>query len=72
MKLIANWKRVLKRSWSVWCAVVAAIAGSVQLILPLFQDSIPRLPFAILTIVATLLGIGARVIEQKELHLDGE
>jgi hypothetical protein len=72
MKLVANWRRILKRSWSVWCAVVAAISGSVQLILPLFQDAIPRVPFAVLTIVAALLGIAARVIEQKELHLDGD
>lgn len=70
MTLIANWKQVLKRSWSVWCAVIAGLAGSAQMVLPLFQDAIPRAPFAILTVLAAVAGIAGRIIEQKDLHLD--
>lgn len=72
MKLVPNWRDILKKAWSVrWMYLVTLLAG-IEVILPLFQDVFAaslarRVLFAALTLLAILLGIVSRVIEQKEI-----
>ena len=66
MTLLADWRRIIKRAWSVRLGALAFIFEGAGLLLPLFIGDMPRHLFAILSIVA-LAGAGlARVTKQKE------
>lgn len=71
MKLLPNWKKVLWGSWSSWLAIAASVAGAAELLLPLFQDFIPRGPFVGLSMILAVLVPVARIMAQPSLH-EGE
>lgn len=64
MMLLPNWRRVMRYAWSVRFAVLAGLFSGLEIILPLFVDTIPRGPFAILSLVAAVAGAVARVVPQ--------
>lgn len=66
MKLLANWKLILKKAWSVRLMIVAAALSGIEVALPFFADSIPRGPFALLSFVAVALAFVARLVAQKD------
>jgi hypothetical protein len=68
VKLLPNWKAVLWRSWSVWLGIAASLLGAIELLLPLFQDWMPRGPFAIASLVLALAVPVARITAQATLH----
>jgi hypothetical protein len=68
MKLIANWRQVLFGSWSSRLAIAASVMGCIELLLPLFQDLIPRGPFAAASLVLAVLVPIARIVAQPALH----
>lgn len=68
MKLIDDWKRVLKGAHSVRWAACSGIFGGLEVILPLFVDSIPRGWFAAASMFAAVGSMVARVKAQPELH----
>lgn len=70
MKLVPEWKRVVKKAWSIRLGVIAAIFSGVEVILPLFADSFPRHIFAVLSFFAVVGAVVARVVLQKELSGD--
>ncbi len=66
MKLGANWKLVLRKSWSVrWIALAGVLSGA-EVVLPLFVDSLPRATFAVLSMIATAGALWARVLAQPK------
>lgn len=71
MNLIDDWKNVALKAWSMRWMYAATVLGGVEVVLPLFQDSlvnsIGRGVFAALSVIALLLGIVSRVIQQKEI-----
>lgn len=71
MKLLPNWKKVLWGSWSSRLAIAASVAGAIELLLPLFQDFIPRGPFVGLSLILAVLGPVARIMAQPALR-EGE
>jgi len=68
MKLIPDYKRVLKRAWSIRWAVFSGMFGGVEAFLPLFSDAIPRGLFALLAVITSLATVISRLVVQKELH----
>lgn len=66
MKLITNWKRILKKAWSVRLLIVAALLSGIEVALPFFVDSLPRGPFAALSFLAVASAFVARLVAQKE------
>lgn len=68
MKLVSNWKRILFGSWSARLAIASSVLGCVELLLPLFQDVIPRGPFAIASLALAVLVPVARIVSQPALH----
>lgn len=66
MTLIANWKLILKKAWSVRLMLIAAVLSGIEVALPFFADSIPRGPFALLSFVAVALAFVARLVAQKD------
>ncbi|MFZ2986472.1 hypothetical protein [Ideonella sp.] len=65
MKLLDDWKLVLKKAWSIRLWALAAVFEAAGMVLPLFVDSMPRVAFSLLSLVAAGGGIWARLIEQK-------
>lgn len=71
MNLIADWRRKFPKLWSVRFALLAAVLSGVEVALPLFQDFIPRGPFAVLSLVAAVAAAVARIVAQPALT-DGQ
>ena len=65
MKLLANWRTILKKAWSIRLWALAAVFETAGMVLPLFVDTMPRSAFSLLSLVAAGGGIWARLIEQK-------
>jgi TRAP-type C4-dicarboxylate transport system permease small subunit len=71
VRLVDNWQTVALKAWSMRWMYAATALGGVEVVLPLFEDSlvksIGRGVFAALSVLALLLGIVSRVIQQKEI-----
>ncbi|MBN7764066.1 MULTISPECIES: hypothetical protein [Nitratireductor] len=69
MRLIHNWKAVLRYAWSIRFLVLAAVLSGVEVALPLVVGVIP-IPagiFAALSFVTVAAAFIARIIAQKEI-----
>ena len=73
MKLIADWRRVLRRAWSVRLILLAGILSGLEVALPFIGDAylIPTGAFAALSVLVTVAAFAMRLISQKEFR-DGE
>lgn len=65
VRLIPNWRAVLKRAWSVRFIVFAIVAGAVEILLPLFTDGFPPGIAAGLSVGAMVLALMSRIVLQK-------
>lgn len=68
MKLVYDWKHILKRAWSLRLIVLAFAFEGAELVLPLFVDLLPRGWFAGLSLVALAGSVAARFIQQKNFY----
>ncbi len=66
--LAPEWRRIVRRAWSFRFMLLAAVFGTLEVILPFYADSLPRGLFAALTLVAILGGLISRVIAQKDFN----
>jgi hypothetical protein len=64
--LLPDWKRILRKAWSVRLIVLAAIFSGAEVVVPLFYDAIPRNAFAVLSGITTAAALIARVMMQKD------
>ena len=65
-RLISDWRRVLRKAWSIRLAAVAALLTGCEVVLPLYSDDIPRSLFAGLTFFFVIGAMIARLVAQKE------
>ena len=68
MRLIEDWKHVLKHAWSIRFIVLAALLSGIELVLPMFNDAMPRGVFAVLTMVVTVAAAVARLVPQPKMR----
>ncbi|PYE89566.1 hypothetical protein [Phyllobacterium leguminum] len=70
MKLAPDWKRVLRRAWSVRLILLAGILSGVEVALPLIGDAhpIPTGVFAGVSLLVTAAAFVARIVAQKEFN----
>lgn len=68
MKLLADWKNIVRRAWSVRLMLLAGLLSGVEVILPLIDGTLPRGVFAVLSLLVTALAFVARLVAQKDLH----
>lgn len=75
-RLIANWKAVLKRAWSVRLVAVAGVLSGAEAMLNTIADRMPDLPAGgspsggWLPVLAALCGFGAlvaRIVDQQNI-----
>lgn len=65
--LVHDWKRILRKAWSVRLIVLAALFSAAEVVVPLFYDAMPRNTFALLSGITTAAALIARVMMQKDL-----
>lgn len=70
MSLLPDWKRVIKKAWSMRLMLMAGLLSGCEAVLPLFVDALPRGIFAGLTLAVIPLAMAARVIAQKDMQDD--
>lgn len=70
MKLVANWRAVLRRAWSSRLMLLAGLLSGLEVVLPLLNGVLPIPPgiFAALSFVTVAAAFIARVIAQKDLN----
>lgn len=77
MKLVDNWKSVLLKAWTVWLAVVSAVAGLVQAIhadvvalVPVFSRFLDDGQAGVLSMVTAAMIPLARIVKQVSISID--
>ncbi|MGI3164968.1 lysozyme [Pseudooceanicola sp. 200-1SW] len=71
LRLVYNWANILRRAWSVWLTLVAALLIVVSVALMLLDAQILGLSapvFAVLAALAQLFAIPARIIFQEKIE----
>ncbi len=68
MKLTDNWRGILRKAWSIRLMILAGVLSAVEVILPLFADSIPRGTFAALSGVTVAAAFVARLVAQQDIE----
>ena len=67
MTLLNDWKKILKKAWSVRLVLLSGLLSGVEVILPLYVDSIPRGIFATLSILTAIGATLARIMAQPKM-----
>lgn len=77
MMLVDNWKSVLLKAWTVWLAVVSAVAGLVQAIhadvvalVPVFSQFLDDGQAGMLSMVTAAMIPLARIVKQVSISID--
>lgn len=63
MKLLPQWKYILKRAWSMRLAILTAVSST----FPLFVTAIPVVWFAALTMTLAVLTALAKIVDQPNM-----
>lgn len=73
IKLIPDWKRVLKKAWSIRLILIATILSAIEAALPFITFvSIPPGYLALLVAFITGSAFAARIIAQSNMGNDNE
>lgn len=67
MRLIPNWRDVLRWAWSIRLAALAAFLSGVEIVLPFLSEAIPRGIFVGMSFLFTVGAFIARFVAQKEI-----
>lgn len=67
MRLLSDWKRLIRKAWSIRLIALAAALEGLSLILPLFIDTFPRNEFAVLTMIVVVAAGVARIVAQPKM-----
>lgn len=70
MTLHRDWKRILRKAWSVRLILLAGLLSGVEVALPFFEGRWPRGGFALASFVIANVALVARLVAQKGLSDD--
>lgn len=62
--LLPDWKRVLRKAWSIRVLVLAIVLTGAEAVLPIFWDQIPHRTYALVTFVVVCAAFIARLLAQ--------
>lgn len=63
----ADWKRILRKAWSIRLMLLAGLLSAVEVALPFFSDAMPRGVFAALSGLSVGGAFVARLVAQKDM-----
>jgi len=67
VKLHQNWREILKKAWSIKLTILAMVFSVMREVVSLYADLLPRHVFAVLTVIALLGVLVARIIWQENV-----
>jgi hypothetical protein len=67
MNLLPDWRRVLRRAWSLRLMALAALLSGLEMALPFLAVDLPRQILAGLTFAVVAAAFAARLIAQRPL-----
>jgi len=67
LRLYANWRQILRRSWSLRFIVIAGILSGCEVALPFVGDRFDAGTFAGLSAAFTCAAFIARLVAQKDI-----
>lgn len=72
MRLVSNWRQVLRHSSAFWLNVAASVLGGLEIVVQVFLDDppIPRMTFAALALATTSAAGIARFVAQRAISGD--
>ena len=70
MNLVPNWKRVLRRAWSVKFSLLATTLTGLAAALPAVMDMVPPTWFLLLCTLVPLAAAVARLVDQPRMRDD--
>lgn len=72
MRLVDNWRHVLRRAWSIRFILLAGLFSGLEMVVPFIDDfiALPRGVLAGIAFIAANAAFVARMIAQKRLHND--
>lgn len=70
MKLVQDWRQVLRRAWSVRFSLLATALTGAAAALPVFMDRVPPTWFLLLCTFIPLAAAVARLVDQPKMHDD--
>jgi len=65
MKLLSNWRNILKKAWSIRLLVIAGLLSGLEVILPYFADAMPRGVFSALSLAVICSAFVTRLLAQQ-------
>lgn len=67
-KLIPDWKRVLRRAWSIRLMLLAGLLSGLEAILPIVMDAMPWPRSVASTVISLVVGLAfvTRLMAQKD------
>lgn len=65
MRLITNWRTILRKAWSIRLLLLAGLLSGVEAALPFIDDRMPRGVFALLSLLVTGGAFVARLVAQQ-------
>ncbi len=68
MRLVSDWRHVLRKAWSVRLIVLAALLSGLEVVLPFFGEFIPPGVFAALSFLTVAGAFIARILAQKDFE----
>ena len=68
MTLLPDWKRLLRKAWSLRLMLLAAVLSGVEVALPFFSSAVPPGMFAAASFVVVAAAFVARLTAQKSLE----
>jgi len=67
VKLYPNWKQIVRRAWSVRFMTMAAILSACEVVLPMYENNIPKNLFASLSFLCVTSAFIARIVAQRDV-----
>ena len=67
-RLLPDWKKIVRRAWSLRLAMIAALFSGAEVVLPMFTYAMPSGVFAGLSFVTAVGATIARIVAQPEMH----
>ena len=68
MKRVADWKRILRKAWSVRLILLAGLLSAAEVMLPFYNGSLPRGWFAALSGLSVAGAFVARIVAQPRMY----
>jgi hypothetical protein len=68
LELIPDWKRVLRRAWSIRLMLLAGLLSGLEAILPIVMDSLPWPRWLASMVISFVVGLSfvTRLLAQKD------